>query len=971
MQTTQEGPGPLLSRSGAVVAAIAVFTLAAAAGSVRTAGAAAAVGPNADTTNTNSKKDDQLDEVVVTGSLIPQVRAETSQPVTVITAEDITAKGFSSVAAALQRSSFATGAVQNPQESNQFTPGAQTVSFFGLSPSYTKYLIDGRPIADYPALYNGTDIITSITGIPTVLVDSIDILPGGQSSIYGSDAIAGVVNLHLKKKMDGLEADVRYGWTKDGGGTSRRIALADGFSFGSLNVVVGGQYERTAPIWGYQRRLTDQYFGQGSSPQTAERDWLAFGLFGKPDGSTYYFLDPADCANVTNQVGGTVGLQTRGARGQYCGTFRTGYSTIDNGTESTQGFLHASDDINDHIQIFTDILVDHDVTRTNPGTAFFSTADDSSGPYNYYADPNVVGGNPAVSGVPTGPGGDLLNLQHIFTPQEAGNLGGQDGKNTINSIRAVVGVQGSLWSTDWKYTVDMTYTENKLTEATHLAFQSAIDAFYAPIFGPNLGPDPIYGQPEYAVNYANFYKPITPAQYASFTGYATSYSRTEDSLARAELTNGSLFPLPGGNAGIAAVVEGGGQGWDYAPDPRYLDGETYLYTATAGSGHRSRYAGTLELRMPLVKMLTLDLSNRYDDYRVGGENVSKDTYNLGIEFRPTPGLLIRGKYGTAFKSPTLSDEFQGQSGFFTSSSNDYYTCAKEGYFPGNPDKTHDISQCPQAGQSFFGTTEGNKTLKPITAKVAGAGIEWAPMSTLQLTFDFLHWKISDEVQEEDSDQLLRTDSACLLGTLDINSPTCQQAVAQVIRDANGLITQINTPKINVSEETLNVAVTSFNYLLKTAYAGNFTFQGSYSNVLKHDEIRFAGDATINLLDSPFYSTEFKTKENVTLGWDFHKFGTTLYVERYGRTPNYLAQQSVDGYAGPGAGRLPTWTIANLSAKYEVISGLVVTLSSNNLFNKLPPIDYSTPGIYSAPFNVENFNNYGRSYFLEANYKFGK
>jgi len=138
----------------------------------------------------------------------------------------------------------------------------------------------------------------------------------------------------------------------------------------------------------------------------------------------------------------------------------------------------------------------------------------------------------------------LLNLQQIYSPEEAGNLRGQDGKDTINSIRATVGVQGSLWSTDWKYTVDMTYTENKLTEMTHMAFTSKIDAFYASIFGPNLGPDPIYGQPEYAVDYAAFYKPITPAQYASFTGYVNSYSRTEDSLVRAELTNGSLFRCP-------------------------------------------------------------------------------------------------------------------------------------------------------------------------------------------------------------------------------------------------------------------------------------------------------------------------------------------------------------------------------------------------------------------------------------------
>jgi outer membrane receptor protein involved in Fe transport len=562
----------------------------------------------------------------------------------------------------------------------------------------------------------------------------------------------------------------------------------------------------------------------------------------------------------------------------------------------------------------------------------------------------------------------LLNLQHIFSPEEAGNLRGQDNKNTINSIRATVGVQGAVWSSDWKYLVDMTYTENKLTEATHLAFTSEIDAFYSSVFGPNLGPDPIYGQPEYAVNYAAFYKPITPAQYASFTGYATSYSYTEDSLARAELTDGSLFALPGGNAGIALLVEGGGQGWNYAPDPRYLDGETYLYTATAGSGHRARYAGTVELRLPVVKMLTFDLSNRYDDYKVEGENVSKDTYNLGLEFRPLSSLLIRGKYGTAFKAPTLADEFQGTSGFYTSDSTDYYTCTKEGYTAAKGN----LSDCPQAGQSFFGTTSGNTHLQPITAKVAGAGIAWTPLDTLQLSFDYLHWKISNEVQEQDSDQLLRTDSACLLGELNITSPTCVEAIAQVTRDSSGQITQISTPKINVSEEGLNVGVVGFNYMLKTAYAGSFTFEGSYSNVLKHTEIMFAGDATINLLESPFYSTEFKTKENLAITYAYQKFGTTLYVERYGRTPNYLSQQDpVLEYGAPGGGRLPTWTIANLSAKYEVLRGLTVSANVNNLFNKLPPIDYSTPGIYTQPFNVENYNNYLRSYFVEASYKFGK
>jgi outer membrane receptor protein involved in Fe transport len=891
------------------------------------------------------------EEVVITGSLIPQTEHAPTQPLTVITLQDLQQKGFTNVSEALQRSSFATGAIQNPQETNTFTPGAQVVSFFGLSPSYTKILIDGRPMADYPALYNGTDIVPSLTGIPTMLLDSIDVLPGGQSSIYGSDAIAGVVNLHLKKSMDGPAADVRYGWTQDGGATQRRIALADGLKIGSLNLVVGGQYERVDPIWGYQRRLSDQYFANGSSPQTAERDWLVIGLYGQANGDLYYMLDPALCANVSDQFGGTVGLRTRGSRGQYCGTFRAGYFTIANGTEATQGYLHLSNDFNENVQVFADVMVDRDVTKFSTGTVSFQTSADS-GPYSYYVDPNVQGG------------ADLLNLQRIFSPEEAGNLSKQEDRDTVNTVRSTIGVRGAIGQTAWKYNADFTYTQNKLTEATFLAFTDQIENFFSPIFGPNLGPDPVSGQPQYAVNYAAFYKPITPAQYASFTGYANSHSHTEESLARAEITNSRLLSLPGGDAGLAIQIEGGGQGWAYEPDPRFLDGQTYLYTATAGSGHRSRYAGTLELRLPVISMVTLDASTRYDDYKLAGTSVHKETYNFGVEIRPLSSLLVRGKYGTAFKAPTLSDQFQGTSGFFTSSSTDYYTCAKQGYTAA----AGNLSDCPYAGQSYFGTTAGNPHLQPITAKVAGAGLDWTPLPGLHASLDYLHWDITNEVQQQDSDQLLRLDSACLLGQLDVNSPSCVEAISQVTRDANGLITQINTPKVNVSQEKLGVLVLGLDYLWRTSLAGRFSLSGSFSDVLSHSEIRFAGDPTIDLLNSPFYSHEFKTKANLSLGWDYRAFGITLYGEFYGKTPNYIAQQDVTGYEQPGAGRLPTWAVANLNVRYEVLPDLTISGNVVNLTNRLPPIDRSTPGIQTQPFNLENFNNYGRSFFLEASYR---
>jgi iron complex outermembrane recepter protein len=911
-------------------------------------GALAAQGSSTSVASEDNNSSTELETVVVTGSLIPQSKLEQATPLTVITAEDMQARGFTSVADALQQTSFATGAIQNGQFSGGFTQGAQTLSLFGLSPSYTKYLIDGRPMSDYPALYNGTDNFVSISGVPIELVDHIDVLPGGQSSIYGSDAIAGVINIVLKKKLDGPLVDIRYGWTQDGGGTERRFAVADGFNAGSFNLMGGIQYEKTDPIWGYQRDLTNKYFTQGTSPQTAERDYLVYGLFGASNGDDYYFNDPANCANTAAEFGHTTHEYSRPGHGSYCGTTTAGYYTIGNGDESTQLYLHSTEDINDNVQIYADVLLSHDVVRFNTGPYYFGTDIDSSSPFYYYEDPNL--------------GGDLINYQHIFSPEEAGGLDNTTDKNTTNAWRATLGVQGAIGSSHWTYDLDMTYTEQKLTEHAHQLFTSAIESFFAPLFGPQLGFDPTEASYIYSPNYAPFYKPVTPAQYASFSGYADSYSHTEDSMLRAQLTDTALFPLPGGDAKLALLGETGAQGWVYAPDPRYLDGETYGYVATPGSGHRSRYAFTTELKLPVVKMLTVDASGRYDDYRVAGGNVDKFTYNLGLEFRPIERFLLRGRYGTAFKAPTLADEFQGLSGSFTQLT-DYYSCAKGGYSGNN------LGNCPQFLNYISTTTSGNTQLKPVTAKVWDFGAVWSPLDRMSISFDFMHWGISNEVLAQNPDLLLKTESLCRLGTYDISSPMCVAALAQVTRDTNGVLLNVFTPKINIADETDNAVILGANYRLNVGRWGEFELEASWSDLLKHTYQQDPQDPTINLLNDAIQSQDFKTKANVSLTWTVGPFSATGYVNRYGRSPNYLA--SVDGYGTPGAGDLSPWTITNLSARYQILKGLELSLAVDNVFNSMPPVDHSYPGTELQPYDEFDYNVYGRMYFLEANYKFGK
>lgn len=891
-----------------------------------------------------------LEEVVVTGSLIPMPKEETAAPLTTITAEDLQVRGFTTIADALQQSAFSTGSTQGAQFSGGFTQGAKTLSMFGLSPSYVKYLIDGLPMSDYPALYNGTDTFTSIGGIPMALVERIDILPGGQSSLYGSDAIAGVVNIVLKKKLDGAYLDARVGFTKDGGGTDKTVALADSFDFGRLNILAGVQYDKTAPIWGYQRGPTSNYFGGGTSSAVAERDYLVYGYFGpNGDGSNaYYFEDPANCANVAGLFGGTVGVQSRANRGQYCGTTRAGYYTINNGDESTQAYLRATQGLGEHTELYADLLYSNDVTTFSNGTAAYNTSFVNN-QYSYFYDPNL---------------NDYVNLQHIFSPEEVGNLNNTLSESVTNMARGTIGIRAPIGGTSWTYDVSATYNEQRLAEREHLLLTQPLEAFYAPLFGPNLG-DPING-PAFTPDYAAFYKPVTPAQYASFSGRLTNYSRTENTLFRGQLTDSALFTLPGGKAGIALVAEGGRQSWSYDPDPGFLNGDAFGYTASGSSGgNRTRSAFTTELRLPVLQLLTVNASGRYDDYKVEGGHFSKATYTLGVEFRPVDTVMVRGRYGTAFKAPTLSDEFQGASGFYVGAT-DYWQCALRGFTGAN------IPSCPLSGNSVFGTTQGNTSLKPINAKVWNTGIVWTPTAMFSLDVDYLHWQITDEVAQQSTDQLLQTESECRLGHLDITSPTCVAALSQVTRDpTTNAIVSVFTPKVNVSQEAVNAFTLTANYRLEAGRIGTFDFQAAWTDMTKHTYQQYPGDPMIDLLGNPYWSTDFKSKVNGSVTWHKGDWATTVYVTRNGRTPNYLATLLAAGYATPGAGTLPAWTLANLNVSWTPIEDLQLSASIINVFDKMPPTDASYPGTSNQPYNIFDYNPYGRSFLLQARYHFGK
>jgi hypothetical protein len=246
-----------------------------------------------------------------------------------------------------------------------------------------------------------------------------------------------------------------------------------------------------------------------------------------------------------------------------------------------------------------------------------------------------------------------------------------------------------------------------------------------------------------------------------------------------------------------------------------------------------------------------------------------------------------------------------------------------------------------------------------------------------LKSDFYHYNISNEVEVQSSDFLAQTESNCRLGILDVSSPSCQAALAQVIRTGTPLapgllppITEILTPKVNVAREYLNAVRSEVNYTTDIGSYGSISIDSSWSDILTHRQQLLPGDPFINLLREPYYSTEFKSRVDGSIGWlsPAKMWGVTVYGIRDGASPNYLA--TIDNnYSDPGTGKLGAWMRYNLSVTYKPIKSLELSLEIDNVFNKMPPLDRSYPGDIGQPFNQLNYDVDGRGFFLEATYKF--
>jgi len=888
----------------------------------------------------------ELEPVIVTGSHIPTIQKEGPSPVTRITAEDMELRGFSTVEEAINSLTQVTGVAQNETMAGTFTQNANALELRDLGPGHTLILVDGHRQAEYPLAYNSESNFVNLSAIPAAAIDRIELLSSGASAIYGSDAVAGVVNVVLKKKLDQpFSLDLRYGDTTQGGGQSTRAQLVTGFDAGRLSTLFAAEFYDRKPVYAFQRDFQDS---SDDNPDPAGRipgravlryDW-GYGEYVDPG--------PNACDAFPN-----LPYTERPGVGFYCGQADSlSQFTLQN--DRTRGSLFSRVTYKlDNAEIYGSLSLYGSSDRYDPDFTVFNSdwVLPGEGFFDISADPN-------------GDGGIYTTMQRFFQVYEIGSYKARQYHDREHVTDYTAGVRGDFFG-NWSYDLTLAGSHYKFREnAPLLLAQPLVDYYLGQPLVDSFGdpiPDPYdFGVLVYDVDWSKLYQPLTPETYNSFVAIKKTKAYSDSKTATMVL-NGSLLDLPSGPLAAAVVLEGARQAYDITLDPRQLAGE-FMVNDTGGGGVRKRYAAGLELRVPVLDPLSLQLAGRYDRYDDITKVKGAFTYNLGVEYRPIRQLLLRGSYATSFRAPDMHYVFADPSGFFTSAT-DEYLCRRDE--PGIP-----LSACTStSGASLEGARQGNPYLKEETSDSFTYGFVVQPVRDLVISADYYYIKLQDAVQDDSISMLLETEADCRLGTtmggtpVDINSLQCQSALARVQRRANDGTSQseflqlVTVGPINAAKLKTSGIDASVRYTLAVGAVGKFAFNANYSTVLSYKFQQFAGDPVENELKSlQYFGWHSRMSGGVT--WSLGDLSTTAFVQRFGSTPNWAE-----------TGRIGSWTVANLSARYSGLLGgeAYVGFVVDNLLNRKPPRDQTFD---SYPYYSDyNYDPIGRQMFVEVGMRF--
>ncbi len=916
-----------------------------------------------------------LDRVSVVGSRIKRAEIEGPAPVTVITRADIDREGFQTVGDMLQTLS------QNTSSSftgdlgvTGFTPNAQVVNLRNLGPGYTLTLINGRRPPQYPQPYNRDNNVVNIAAIPTSIVERIEVLTGGASAIYGSDAVAGVVNIVLKENFDGNYAKLTVGTTEEGGGDSVDFEVSGGKTGDRWSAVWAFQYGDREPVFASQRELlSDNRNGPLGDLANPSLSHVAIRGANVGDGAvgTNAFFPGAAACEAMNMV-----AFAHPTRGDVCGAFDTSASrSISNKRRFYSAYGYGTFDVTDTTRLFASANYYTTEAKSSGGTEFWGTSGDqfnrtsAGGTSVYYYDTTAQ---------------NFLQLQRIFTP---GELGGAEAASTIydeTMYDVAFGAQGMFGDRfDWEASVNYGKYEYEADRPRLLA--KAVHDYF---LGERLGY--VSGYAAHTLNLDRWNAPITPEIYRSFATRVVNRGETTTANANFNVS-GDLFELPAGAVGFAGVVEWNRATTDLLSDPRTnqlrpLDDQTIYNLTSSGETHgeRDRYAIGAEFRVPILDSLSAQIAARWDKYDDISSVDAATTYNFGLEWRPVDSLLVRGSYATSFRAPDMQLVFAERAASY-SSILDEYAC-RAGVGTGATEGPRTRTQCNTSGDPTIYQAQtliaGNPGLKEEEGESWSAGFVWDIIDDMSLSVDWYRIRLEDAASQFSASTLLSQEAACRIGSYaDGSAPPsaafCDNLYQLITRiDAPGTpdnlrVQRINNSYINTALQDTTGIDANYRYRLDTDRIGRFTFDVSYSLLLSNEYKQVVEDDLVDYRDLPpsqNYWYPERSRVRGSVNWTYNDWSTTVFGTRLGSAwsdAEVAGENAAGGTYGP---RLQPYMIYNLSvakkfgpnvtAQFQVVNVLDNQYREDNSYTAYP---FFNPWLGADPL--------GRRYYVSIGYRF--
>ncbi|KFN50538.1 hypothetical protein P873_06280 [Arenimonas composti TR7-09 = DSM 18010] len=881
-----------------------------------------------------------LETLQVTGSRIPRAQVEGPAPITVMTAADIQAGGFTSVPDVLQALTQNGGETQSQQSAGgaDFSPGAQQVDLRALGPNHTLVLVNGRRIADFPLPFGGRSNFTDISSLPLGMIERIEVLTGSASAIYGSDAISGVVNVILKRRADGAMVDYRYGVTGEGDGESHQLNLSGGFGTDRFDFVAGLEYRRQDPLWGYQREQQDSSYDAPNPDRYGypPRNFLITDWWDD-------YIDPgeATCDGLSQLNEGSMHYAYRRNYGYYCGSDRAvAYRTMKSERDGVNLFMSMGYDLGDGLRWFADVQAGRHEVKLFRAPRSWALMTPDGVEWDYFYNRNTD---------------QLEYWQRQFTVEEMGGLRNGMVETVQKTFGITTGFSGTLGEA-WDFEAALSHSQYRAEISwPQIVASAANDLFLGPLLGYDADGYPIYDAP-----YDRMYTPLTRAEYESIFARTTYHPQSETQTLSFTLTNAALFELQGGAAGFAATAELGHQSYDLKPDPLATQYYYYSWKDSDGKGSRNRWALAGELRMPVLETLNLSLAGRFDQYRFAGNDPNRFTWSAGVEWRPVDSVLVRGSYGTAFRAPDLHYVFTGPGNDETSVT-DYYRCDTQE--PGE-----DYDDCSWGDEGIIRSRVGNRDLEPETSDSWTAGFVWSPAEWVDLSLDWFSIDMRDQVQDLRANEVMRWERDCRLGVngVDPGSDTCQQMLARITRTPTGAIYGVHVNPINIARENTEGVDVTANLRWDTRF-GLFRVAAGYTWVREHQIQEYPDEAIVDMFAVNSGYDIPRSKASLRLSWERQGWSASIQGRRLGSLPNGWSYDEVweDGDPGP---TIPATYRYNATLGFRFSDHARLTLTVVNLFDAMPPAD---PTYTSYPYyDISWFDTEGRTFYLQYTHKFG-